>query len=133
MNKDVVTDLKIKMDSEKLTSQIEQHVPNIIVLDHQAQIFQSMAKFLTRYLDLPQESLFYLIRLTAERWQVTYSVPFPQFAIALPQERLIMAEQFKEIAIKVLGEFLQIEESYDNFKATMEHALLHYMKEFASR
>ena len=133
MNKNSVPNLKIKMDTMKIDNAKENYQPKVIVLEYQEQIFQSMAQFLTRYIDLPYESLYYLIRLSAEQWQVVHSVPFPQFSAALPQERLIMAEQFKEIAIKVFGRFLMDQESHDNFKATMEHALLHYMKEYASR
>lgn len=123
---------KIQFNKAKLDI-LKSKIPDVGALEYQIKIFNHMASYLVKYLDLKFEDIKLLINQSAQQWQETHSVPMSQFAVALPQERLIMAEQFKNEAANIFKENLLTRTDFDNLKAVIEHALIYYMKEFATR
>lgn len=124
--------LKIQFDMNKVAS-LKSNIPAVEALEYQYKIFAQMGSYLVKYLELEAEDIVLFIILSANKWQKAHSIPMSHFVVSLPQERLVMAEQFKKEAFKVFGDNLMNSEDLENLEAVIEHAFLYYLKEFASR
>ncbi|MCE7737639.1 MAG: hypothetical protein GPJ54_22300 [Candidatus Heimdallarchaeota archaeon] len=124
--------LKIQFDMNKIAS-LKSNIPNIEALEYQFNIFDHMGAYLDKYLDLEVDDIILFIILSAKNWQTAHSAPMSHFIVSLPQERLVMAEQFKKEAFKVFGDNLANSNDYENLEAVLEHAFVYYLKEFATR
>lgn len=112
---------------------LKSNIPEVEALEYQYKIFAQMGAYLVKYLELEAEDIVLFIILSAKKWQTTHSVPMSHFIVSLPQERLVMAEQFKKEALTVFGDNLVDSTDLENLEAVLEHAFMYYLKEFGSR
>ncbi|MHA2275158.1 MAG: hypothetical protein ACXAC2_05300 [Candidatus Kariarchaeaceae archaeon] len=106
---------------------------DVSALEYQYKIFEQMGHYLTKFIDLEIQEILLLIFESANKWEESQSTTLPQFATALPQERLKMAEQFKNTAADVFTRFLFSIEDKLKLAQIIEQALVYYLKEFAAR
>lgn len=103
----------------------------IINFDNQIKIFEGMSLYLKKYLDIPQLEIKNFIVYCAYTWQKNYQLSFDLNENAIIQEKLILADQFRDEVIKNLSPFLLIPSELDSLKKIIVNALLYYMKEFS--
>ena len=103
----------------------------IINFKNQIKIFEGMSLYLKKYLHIPQPELKNIIVYCAYTWQKNYQLSFDLYENAIMQEKLILADQFRDEVVKNLSPFLSIPSEFDTLKKIIENALLYYMKEYS--
>lgn len=99
--------------------------------EKQLPVFEGMSRYLVKRLDIPSSDLKNMIMYCAYTWQKNYDGSFSLYENAILQEKLILADQFRDEVISNLKPFLLDPNDFNDFKEVVEKALLYYMKEYS--